>query len=88
MFAGDVLTRSRKAVEPGTRLLLVDYWIDPTHTEPVIAALMAGEFAVSSEDGDVYSLAEGREWLARTGWRFLAHEQLSGAKSVVVAEAH
>jgi SAM-dependent methyltransferase len=82
-----LLTRVRTAVKPGARLLLADYWTNPTHTEPVIAALMAGEFAVNIEHGDVYSLAEGRAWLADTGWAFVAHDQLAGAKSVIVAEA-
>ncbi|MFL6145025.1 MAG: methyltransferase [Labedaea sp.] len=82
-----LLATVRRAVEPGARLLLVDYWTDPTHTEPAIAALMAGEFAVSIEHGDVYSFAEARQWLAGTGWRFVAHDQLVGAKSVIVAEA-
>jgi hypothetical protein len=82
-----LLTRVRHAVEPGARLLLVDYWTDPTHTEPVIAAMMVGEFALNSEQGDVYSADEAREWLAGTGWRFVAEEPLAGPKSVIVAEA-
>jgi SAM-dependent methyltransferase len=82
-----LLSNIRRAVTPGARLLIADYWTDPTHTQPVVAALMAGEYAVNIEHGDVYSLAEGREWLAGTGWRFSAHERLDGAKSVLVAEA-
>ncbi|MDQ3569196.1 MAG: hypothetical protein M3450_05125 [Actinomycetota bacterium] len=41
-----LLERIRKAASPSGRLLLVDFWTDPTHTRPVQAALMAGEFAV------------------------------------------
>src|SRR6266704_3262789 len=41
-----LLSRVRGAVGTGARLLLADFWTDPTHTEPLIAALMAGEFAV------------------------------------------
>ncbi|WP_216216099.1 methyltransferase [Amycolatopsis aidingensis] len=82
-----LLARVRGAVSQGARLLIPDHWTDPTHTEPVTAALMAGEYAVNIEDGDVYSVAEAREWLAGTGWRFIAQEQLAGAKSMVVAEA-
>ncbi|RKT53772.1 methyltransferase [Saccharothrix australiensis] len=82
-----LLAKARRAVEPGARLLLVDYWTDPTHTRPVIAALMAGEFAVNIEHGDVYSSAEARAWLADTGWRFTAQDPIDGAKSVIVAEA-
>lgn len=82
-----LLAKARRAVEPGARLLLVDYWTDPTHTEPAIAALMAGEFAVNIEHGDVYSLAEARDWLAGTGWRFVSHDPLAGPKSLIIAEA-
>ena len=82
-----LLAKVRKAVQPNARLLLVDYWTDPAHVEPAVAALMAGEFAVNSADGDVYSLDEAREWLSGTGWRFVTHGQLHGAKSVIVAEA-
>jgi ubiquinone/menaquinone biosynthesis C-methylase UbiE len=82
-----LLAKVRRAVMPGARLLLADNWTDPTHTEPVLAALMAGEYAVNIEHGDVYSVAEAREWLAGNGWRFIRHERLPGAKSVIVAEA-
>ncbi len=58
-----LLCRVRTAAEAGSRLLLADFWTDPTHTEPVHAALMAGEFAVHLRDGDVYSVDE-----VRGGW--------------------
>ncbi|MGI9032366.1 MAG: methyltransferase family protein [Acidimicrobiales bacterium] len=66
---------------------LADFWTDPTHTEPLHAALMAGEFAVHMRHGDVYSVEEVRGWLAETGWRFDRHAGLAGPQSVVVAEA-
>lgn len=82
-----LLAKIRRAVVPGARLLIADNWTDATHTRPVLAALMAGEYAVNIEDGDVYSVEEARDWLAATGWRFLGHEGLTDSKSVVVAEA-
>ncbi|MEY9873485.1 putative O-methyltransferase YrrM [Streptacidiphilus sp. MAP12-33] len=82
-----LLGRVRGAVEPGALLLLADFWTDPTHTQPLMAALMAGEFAVHLRNGDVYSVDEGRAWLAATGWRFSGHRVLAGPFSVVVAEA-
>jgi hypothetical protein len=30
----------------GARLLLVDWWTDPTHTQPPAASLISGEFLV------------------------------------------
>jgi SAM-dependent methyltransferase len=82
-----LLSRIRGAVDPGARILLADFWTNATHTEPVIAALMAGEFAAHLRDGDVYSVEEVSEWLAETGWRFVAHTPLAGPISLVTAEA-
>lgn len=82
-----LLTATRTAVAPGARLLLADYWTDPTHTSPPIAAMMAGEYALASDDGDVYSTEEALGWLTATGWRFVGQHPLDGPKSVIVAEA-
>jgi hypothetical protein len=62
-------------------------WTNPTHTEPLHAALMAGEFAVHVRDGDVYSVDEVSAWLAETGWRFESHRPLAGPQSLIVATA-
>lgn len=82
-----LLRRVRSAAAIGASLLLADFWTDPTHTKPVEAALMAGEFAVHLRNGDVYSVEEVRGWLEDTGWRFIRHAPLAGPESLVVAEA-
>ena len=82
-----LLKSVRAAASPGARLLLADFWTNPTHTEPLMAALMAGEFAAHVKDGDVYSVEEIGQWLPTAGWRFLEHAPLAGPVSVVVAEA-
>jgi SAM-dependent methyltransferase len=82
-----ILQRIRSAAEPGARLLLADFWTDPTHTQPLPAALMAGEFAVHVRDGDVYSIEEAEAWLTATGWRPTGHAPLAGPFSLVTAEA-
>ena len=81
-----LLRRIRAAAPAGARLLLADFWTDPTHTQPVQAALMAGEFAVHLRDGDVYSVAEVRDWLPANGWRFVDHVPLVGPQSLMIAE--
>ncbi|SDI19988.1 O-methyltransferase [Actinokineospora alba] len=81
-----ILRRIRAVAEPGARLLLADFWTDATHTRPLPAALMAGEFAIHVNDGDVYSVDEGTAWLRETGWRYLDHRPLAGPMSVIVAE--
>jgi SAM-dependent methyltransferase len=82
-----LLQRTRAVLPPGGRLLLVDWWTNPTHTEPPAAALVAGEFLVIAGEGDVYSEDEARGWLAETGWRFVERAPLAGAVSLIVAEA-
>jgi ubiquinone/menaquinone biosynthesis C-methylase UbiE len=70
----------------GARLLLVDFWTDPTHTQPLMAALMAGAFLLVTGKGDVYSVEEVRDWLQATGWRMLERTPLAGPTSLIVAE--
>ncbi|HEX7299628.1 MAG TPA: methyltransferase [Solirubrobacteraceae bacterium] len=82
-----VLRHVREASEPGTQLLLVDFWTDASHTDPPFAALMAGEFALFSDDGDVYSEQEVHEWLADTGWKHGARRSLAGPQSLIPAVA-
>ena len=82
----ELLGRLRKAVEAGARALLVDFWTDPSHTQPLFAALMAAEFLVIA-GGDVYSAAEVQGWLAETGWSMVGQRPLAGPASLIVAEA-
>ena len=82
-----LLARVRRAVEGGARLLLADFWTDPSHTQPVQAAIMAGEFAVHLREGDVYSVEEVQRWLPQAGWRFVDHRPLVGPQSLILAEA-
>ncbi|HEY5857282.1 MAG TPA: methyltransferase [Aldersonia sp.] len=81
-----LLQRIRDVAASHARLLIADFWTDPTHTRPVAAALMAGEFAVHLEHGDVYSVDEGIAWLQDSAWRYRDHRRLSGPMSVIVAE--
>jgi SAM-dependent methyltransferase len=82
-----LLRQVRAGVAAGARLLLVDMLTDPGHTQPIEAALAAGEYLVIAGNGDVYSDAEVREWLQETGWRPVATTALGGPTSVLVAEA-
>jgi SAM-dependent methyltransferase len=82
-----ILRTIRAVAEPGARLLLADFWTDSTHTQPLPAALMAGEFAIHVNDGDVYSVEEGAAWLGATGWSYTGTAPLAGPISLVTAEA-
>jgi hypothetical protein len=83
----ELLRRLRTQVSARARLLAVDFWTDPTHTQPVFAALMAGEFLAVTGEGDVYSVEEMSGWLRETGWQVVEHKALAGPASVILAEA-
>ncbi len=83
----ELLRRVRLHAAKGARLLIVDLWTNPTHTEPPFAALMAGEFLIMTGEGDVYSVKEALDWFQQTGWQCLDQVPLTGPVSMVVAEA-
>lgn len=81
----ELLRRIRKYASDDVRLLLVDFWTDTTHTQPVFAALMAGAFLLRTGEGDVYSEEEVCGWLQATGWRALERRELGSRASVIAA---
>lgn len=83
----ELLRRIRQRAAKGARLLIVDLWTNATHTEPLFAALMAGEFLTMSGEGDVYSVEETRDWFQQTGWQLLENKPVAGPASLAVAEA-
>lgn len=81
-----LLQSVRDAVTPGSRLLLVDGWMNEAHTEPVFAALLAAVLLTFS-GGENYSVGEVRGWLAQTGWREVDVRPLDASNSLLLAEA-
>lgn len=82
----ELLRRIRGRVSAGVRLLIVDFWTNPQHTEPLFAAMMAGEF-LTNIGGDVFSEEEGKGWLRETGWEYVQTILLEGPTSLIVGEA-
>ncbi|MEU9663846.1 methyltransferase [Streptomyces chartreusis] len=81
-----LLRRIRQASPTGTRIIVVDYWTDPSHTRPVTAALLAGAFLTQLQ-GAIYSSDEGKSLLQSTGWRNIEMLSLTGVMSALIAEA-
>ena len=82
----DLFERIRARAAANARLLLIDFWTDPTHTQPAFAALTAAQFLISSAGGGMYSVEEVQTWLAQTGWQFVQHTPINGASSLIVAQ--
>jgi hypothetical protein len=82
-----LLRRIREVVALGAHLLIVDQWMDSTHTKPLFGAMLAATYLLLSGDGNTYSVDEARPWIEGAGWSFSAHVPLAGVTSMVVAEA-
>jgi len=82
-----LLRHLRQELRDDLTLLLVDFWTNSTHTEPLFAALMAGGFLLRTGEGDIYSEKEVRNWLEETGWRPVDCRPLGSRASVIVAAA-
>jgi O-methyltransferase domain/Dimerisation domain len=83
----ELMRKMRAGVQPGARLLLVDLWTDPSHTQPGQAALISGEFLVISGEGQAYSEQEADTWLGQAGWKKIEKTPLAGPTSLIVAQA-
>ncbi len=81
----NVLARVHTALPRGGRLLIVDFFLNPERTGPVMATLMSGEF-LAHANGRLYSAAEVSEWLKAGGWTVVGHQPLAGPVSLLVAE--
>jgi len=80
-----LLRRVHARAARGDRLLIVDFLTDPTHTQPVFAAMMAGTFLTGHGEGDVYSDLEVTGWIEEAGFRKLSFLELAGAARLIVA---
>jgi hypothetical protein len=83
----ELLKHIRAAVEPGARVLLVDFWTNPQRTEPAFACMLAGQFQIVSGEGDVYSVDACCDWLREAGFKPVEHKPFGGAASLIVGEA-
>jgi hypothetical protein len=83
-----LFAKLREGAAEDATLLLVDFFTDPTGTEPPFAALMAGEFFMHSGGaGRSYGEHELRGWLHEAGWEPLDRRELAGPQSALVARA-
>jgi SAM-dependent methyltransferase len=81
-----LLRRARGAVPEGARLLLLDFWLDESRSQPLFNALMAGEFLVV-DGGDSYPRSAAEAWLAQSGWSFEGTVSLPGPASLILGRA-
>ena len=63
----DLIGKCAAALNPGGRVVVVDFIMDDARTSPPFAALFALNMLVGTREGDTYTEAEVREWMDRAG---------------------
>lgn len=67
--ARELLRRCCGALSPGGMLLIAEFVANDDRSGPEIAMLFGLNMLIGTEDGDVYTMGEYREWLKGAGFR-------------------
>ena len=74
----DLLARCARALNPGGRVAIREFILDPDRAGPPAAAMFALNMLVGTERGNTYTEAEYRGWLERAGFRRVERPEPSG----------
>jgi predicted O-methyltransferase YrrM len=80
-----LLTRCAKALEPGGRLAVKDFLLDPDRLSPAGGAVFAVNMLVSTEGGDSYTAEEVQQWLEDAGLTYESLENVATHSRILVA---
>jgi (2Fe-2S) ferredoxin/precorrin-6B methylase 2 len=80
----DLLKRCYDALEPGGRLVVQDFILEPEKTAPKNAALFSLNMLVGTKRGSSYSEAEYREWMETAGFQGVTRVRLPGPTGLMI----
>lgn len=81
-----IFRNARKSVEPGARLVVLDFFLDDDSQQRSIDAIHAAEYLVI--DGTVvYPESQVRGWLTDAGWKPVDVVALPGSPRLLIADA-
>jgi (2Fe-2S) ferredoxin/SAM-dependent methyltransferase len=83
----ELLRRLRRALEPGGRVVVQDFVLDPDGTSPAHAALFALNMLVGTPSGSTYTEAEYRSWLREAGYTDAQRLSVPGPTDLIVGVA-
>ncbi len=64
-----ILKKVRKALRPGGRVVVQEFFVSPGHTSPLWGAIFAINMLVNTSEGRTYSPSEIKNWLKKAGFR-------------------
>lgn len=65
-----IVQKCARALIPGGRLCIKDFFLEPARTSPPWGALFAVNMLVGTDGGDCYTIDEAKEWLTSAGLTF------------------
>ena len=83
--ARDLFARIHRALAPGGRLAILDMIPADDRTGPPFPLLFALNMLVATDQGDTYTMAEYREWLAGTGFGHIETLDIASHSPAIVA---
>jgi predicted O-methyltransferase YrrM len=82
-----LLSRATKALAPGGRIGIKEFFLNPDRTSPEWACLFAVNMLVATEGGDCYTVAEVRDWFIQVGLVFDREIELTPPSRMVLGKA-
>ena len=80
----ELVSRCAKALAPGGRLAIKDFFLDSTGTQPKNGALFSLNMMTANEEGRAYRRAEVEEWMLQAGLTIHSLHQVGTHSGVLV----
>lgn len=77
--------RCAEVLQPGGRLIIKDFLLDPDRTSPPGAALFAVNMLVNTDEGDCYTVDQIRSWTSAAGMNLESVSPLTEQSSLIIA---
>jgi len=80
-----LIEKCHRTLNPGGMLVIKDFFLDETRTNPVWSALFAVNMLVNTEEGDCYTFEEVENWLIQAGFCKLEWKEITPLSTAIVA---
>ncbi|OGB60133.1 MAG: hypothetical protein A2Y94_12150 [Caldithrix sp. RBG_13_44_9] len=81
----ELLARTHQAMNPGGKIIIRDFLLNPQKTGPLIGTLFAVNMLINTEQGNAYSFKEIKGWLAGAGFKNISRRPLEGRMLLIEA---
>jgi predicted O-methyltransferase YrrM len=81
----NLFERANAALQPGGRIVIQDFILEPDKIAPKFAALFALNMLVGTQGGSSYSEPEYTGWLGDAGFKDIRHVRLAGTTGLMIA---